>query len=444
MAGIRRAVQLLFLLLFVGFLARPLEFSFGHLFKADILTSGSAALASLVFTTSIIFAAALALVTFVFGRVFCGWACPLGTFIDFLDYISGIKPRFKKYARAKYYILLLLVSITFGGVGSAWLVDPINWAAKLGGLVIPGRIEYIWIYILSGILILLSLILGKRGFCRVLCPLGALLALISRVSVFRRNVGAACDNCGVCADECRMLAIDSDNESWDRAECINCRTCDKNCEKNAISFSYFTNFVPDKPDLSKRKTLAALGAGAAVIVGLRSSNPIAAQTEKPLRPPGTVREDLLATLCIRCGSCIRACPTGGLFAAIDEAGPLLFQTPLLSGREGGCAWECNACGEVCPTGAIAYIPLEDKRKTRIGLAEIDEKRCIAYTTKRPCLVCYSSCPVEAIYLSPTDKVLPWKEKLQVPKIDSNHCTGCGLCEASCPVAESAVKVAALR
>ena len=82
-----------------------------------------------------------------------------------------------------------------------------------------------------------------------------------------------------------------------------------------------------------------------------------------------------------------------------------------------CRFDCHRCSDVCPAGALKRMPLAQKQKTQIGLAEIDTQIC----TK--CGRCISVCPQEAVS----------KKRRSFPAIDRYKCIGCGLCQSACPV-----------
>jgi ferredoxin len=441
-------VQAAFFILFVAFVLWPGSVLPGELFfRADPLAIGGAALAAMGWTISLLFALGLLLLTLVGGRLFCGWACPLGTCIDLVDAAAGSTVRLARLRRLKLHLLVLLGGAAAGGVMLTWALDPMNWAARIAGLFSPGFLEAGWLVGLALALVVLELALGRRGFCRVLCPLGALLGVVARFSLYRRDLRSpGCTDCGSCVTNCPAAAIGSSPAegpgAYLRGECIHCRRCEQGCAAGAVSFRYFQPTAPQL-DRPRRDLLLSLGGGAALAVALRTGVGLGdGVRQRPgLRPPGSVAENALVRRCIRCGSCLRICPTRTLTAAGADAGLLAFQTPLLVPRLGGCRDDCNACGEICPSGAIRPLPLPEKRALRIGQARIDRQRCLPHARARACLVCLAACPFEAIRLERAGPTTPWGDPLQLPAVDTERCTGCGLCEAACPLAgEAAVRV----
>ena len=163
-----------------------------------------------------------------------------------------------------------------------------------------------------------------------------------------------------------------------------------------------------------------------------------------IRPPGALVEDDFLAKCIRCGECMKACPTNAIQPAMLEAGLQAMWSPLLKMRLGYCEFKCNACTEVCPTGAIAKLPLEKKQKTKIGLSMVDKDRCLPYAYGKQCQMCYDQCPLsdKAISMVEADVTVGSKTlKLKQPQVDSKLCIGCGICENKCPVeGKSAIRV----
>ncbi len=207
-----------------------------------------------------------------------------------------------------------------------------------------------------------------RFWCRYLCPLGALLGLVSKAAFIRREPNASCTACGRCMRACPMGTIDgSDGFRSNPAECTLCLACADECPKDGQVFPGHVSLAPHRPeDPTRRQFLAAAG-GAVVTFGVLSLEPAAGTAGRPrerhphlIRPPGARRPDF-ASRCIRCGLCLRACPTSGLQPSVDVAGWSGAWTPVLVPRLGHCDYSCTACGQVCPTAAIPALALEEKR-----------------------------------------------------------------------------------
>ena len=160
--------------------------------------------------------------------------------------------------------------------------------------------------------------------------------------------------------------------------------------------------------------------------------------------PGADEAQLLSA-CVRCGACVRVCPTHGLQPALTEAGLGGLWTPILVPRLGPCDFSCTACGDVCPTGAIPALSLEEKRLAVIGKAYVDPARCIPWSGRAECIVCEEMCPLpqKAITLEVVQArdAAGAARELQAPVVDHQRCIGCGMCESKCPVnGEAAIRV----
>jgi len=132
---------------------------------------------------------------------------------------------------------------------------------------------------------------------------------------------------------------------------------------------------------------------------------------------------------------MKACPTNGLQPTGLDAGLEGLWTPKLVPRIGYCEYNCNLCGQVCPTEAIQPLTIKQKQETRLGLAQFERSRCLPWAYARECMVCEEHCPVpsKAIYFIPAEV----KRRdgttviIKQPYVDPNLCIGCGICEAKC-------------
>jgi MauM/NapG family ferredoxin protein len=426
--------------------------------------------------------------TLIFGRAWCGWLCPLGTVLDVVTprRRGAARESLEPWRAVKYLVLTaVLVAALFGSL-TLLILDPITvvfralaaglWPAADWIVTALERAAYsvealrptvVWIegvlrptvfpvetaHATAGLgaVLLLVVIVGlnwlaPRFWCRALCPLGGLLALISKVALVRRHVNPACSSCKACVRLCPTDTIRADRGfASDPAECTVCMDCVDGCPARDATF----RFAPPRPawqvyDPNRRQALAAIGASA-VGFGLLTSDPVRyAPSETVLRPPGTTNEELLRK-CIRCAECVRACPTGALSPAVAEAGVEGIWSPILIPRLGYCDYSCNACGQICPVGAIPPLSLEVKRQQVIGIAHIDQDRCLPWADQTDCIVCEEMCPLpeKAIWLEQSEVVGEDGEPriILLPHVERGHCIGCGICEYKCPVSgEAAIRV----
>ncbi len=264
----------------------------------------------------------------------------------------------------------------------------------------------------------------KRGFDEVRVGLSRKEAIAEA----QRCLNWHCCDCNSCPDECPMGCIDEEDHTSDPAECIQCLNCYDACPAGAVSFggepglSWGYDY-----DFSRRELLASLAAGA-VWTGFTKTGLAKQKDPYLLRPPGAGEDDEFLTKCIRCGQCIKVCPNSALQMTLLEGGLEGFWTPRLVPRHGHCDYECNACGQVCPSQAIPPLPLEEKQKAVIGTAYVEIEPCIR------CFICRNVCPVEAI----GEQMV---EDANYPVVDPALCIGCGACEYECPIkGESAIQV----
>ncbi|MEF8823700.1 MAG: 4Fe-4S binding protein [Desulfohalobiaceae bacterium] len=417
----------------------------------------------------------LLLLTWILGRFFCGHVCPLGTTCDAVRPAVTGKPRAEPagegWTGAKYLVLVFIATASLLGLNLAYWGAPLTLAGRLFILILgplgefllsglsgagllpdraasalglpPDRYLGAWFFLLFFAALLMLQYFLPRFWCRFICPAGAVFALAARRPVFRRTVSDACTDCGLCRKRCPMGAIRSDPRRTRHEECIVCQRCVALCPEGAIAFRGLGVrwTLPDpEPFLPGRRatvqTLAA--AGAVAFVGRAGLLEAWSRQEEGkrilvgelIRPPGALPEDDFLGRCIRCGLCLRICPTDMLQPAMGHAGWSGFQTPVAVARSGPCEPGCTLCGQVCPTQAIRHLSREEKMWAKMGTAVVDRRKCLAWEWGERCLVCDEACSYGAVELSREPGV-----DVAVPHVREDRCTGCGACEFACPVVD---------
>ncbi|MDR2819986.1 MAG: 4Fe-4S binding protein [Desulfovibrio sp.] len=454
--------------------------------RLDPLTAFLTAIAARQWLPTLAPGLALLCLAFAAGRFFCGWLCPFGATLDLVRKLLPRKKMHKEHdrftqpglRRLKYLALAIMLGTALLGVTTLYWGSPIPLITRFYALLLHplllllsdsvlavGRplfntlnlteLSYVHVtlrrfdtlYFLLAFFALLFLLerLCPRFWCRCLCPAGALLALASRRPFWRRTV-TACTHCARCARACPAGAISHDGEQTSHEECIACQTCVNVCPERATKFSLMPlNDASRQPMLlpSRRAFLGASAFGA-VLAGvqyngahslLNADGDGTIWSPSCIRPPGALPESRFLKLCLRCGECMKVCPGNALQPAWLAAGPEGIFSPLLTPRRGPCEPGCNACGQVCPTRAIAPLPLEEKQWAKVGTAVVNRQTCLAWAEERSCVVCQEVCPYGAV-----NPVQQSGAKVPTPVVDAARCYGCGYCERHCPVRISAIVI----
>lgn len=507
---IRQIVQLLFLSLFLFLLLEtiyPLESILppdAYLRFDPLAALGTSLSARSIVLASVLPALTLVILTLFLGRFFCNWVCPLGTTLDITDRVFFQKiarwklGQFPSHLRnLKYYILAAFCISALLGLQLMWLLDPLSIVTRSYVLTLYSYSNFIadssfdglsrvkgvnavsesiypffekyltspenpvwqmhlpFFAVFAGIVFLG--IYSRRFWCRGLCPLGALLGFLSKFRILRRVVSDECIECAKCRRECKMRAISDDMRGTLDQECVECMGCVEICPTHAVSFKFqspLSLFSPNKKsrlkteqlNLSRRGFIKATVAGVAAVPLLSLNYGERKINENVIRPPGALTEEEFLDKCIRCGECMKICPTNGLQPTFLEADLQGIWTPILVPNVGYCEYVCTACTQVCPTDdAIVPLTEEEKKQIKIGTAYIDRSRCIPWSEYQNCLVCEEVCPIPTKAIKFKNVIYKMYNndlrKLKLPIVLKDKCIGCGICENKCPVTpKAAIKV----
>jgi ferredoxin len=421
---------------------------------------------------------AVLLLTLVFGRVYCSTLCPLGLLQDAVARVARrlhLRTRPLPYRPAvnwlRYGVLAVAILAVAGGASVLTYAhgDPYsNFGRIVSGLLRPlaaalnnalvspaaslgvsglYRVEVPWPGpgILAPAAVMLFLVAGlaawrERLYCNTLCPVGTLLGLVSRHAAFRLVLDrTACTKCASCLRACKAQCLDLRAGVIDASRCVACFNCLSACPEQGLGYEFAWARTPAAPApaplpgaaASAGPTRRAFLAGSLALapVVLRAATPLAPAPEPraPVAPPGAGGTERFLARCTACQLCVSACLTGVLRPASVEYGFDGFMKPRLDFERSFCNYDCRRCGEACPTGAIANLPLADKQLTSIGVARFNRELCVVETEGTDCAACSEHCPTKAV------ETVPFRDNLRLPQVDDALCIGCGACEYACPV-----------
>lgn len=478
--GLRVTLAILFfvpiLLYFVDFAHIMPEKSSGllHLQILPALLSGMVGI--------LVFQLVLALL---FGRIYCSVICPAGILQDIINRLfcigkkkkNGIR-RFKYHKPLNIFRYVLLgftfVSGLFGLTGLCLLLDPysnfgriannlfrpvVMWGnniladllmkvdnytlyqVTINTVTTPALIGAIAAFLLFTILA----VFRGRLFCNTLCPVGALLSIVSRYSFFHISFDKeACTHCGNCEHTCKAEAINSEDLTVDTSRCVDCFNCVSSCAKGGLQYRFKpfyknqaakeTNIDPvlqtDTNTPNSRRTFLATGATVAAslpVASVLAKGKRHAKRWPPITPPGSISLERFKDKCTGCQICVVRCPSQVLRPAGLEYGFDYMLKPRVAYINSYCNYECTVCSDVCPTHAIKPLTKEEKATTQVGVAMFFINRCIVKTNGTDCGACAEHCPTQAVHM------VPYEGTQTIPHVNPDLCIGCGGCESICPV-----------
>lgn len=444
----------------------------------------------------------LALLTLVFGRLYCSVICPLGITQDIVIWMRRVFSskknrrlglyRFTPEHKAwRYGFLGLFIVVAVLGLIS---LVPMSFAGILDPYSIYGRIAGqgivpLWRggasavaeaqaangnYLFAGevpaalanfniavsvvaavtfIIVTVFAIRTGRGYCNTVCPVGTILGFLSRFSLLRPLIDESkCNRCGSCGRKCKAKCIDTKNHVIDLSRCVVCLDCINNCTQGAISYGFrrktvkkavaaesgVTTVKAEKTDNSRRAFLV----GTAIVAGAAAASaadkvtdgglaPIKAKKRHkdaaPAVPAGAISLRHFRSHCTACQLCISECPNNVLRPGTSLDG---FMQPVMVFTDGFCRTDCNRCSQVCPTGALRPISVEEKTAWKIGTAVVDPEICISAAYGQACGNCVRHCPAESI------SMVKGENGHMRPVVNESICIGCGNCEYHCPAGRS--------
>lgn len=411
------------------------------------------------------------ILTLLLGRVYCSSICPLGTIQDVISRIAKKINRKKKFKYTKEFkvlrytiLVILILPIFIGNVFPMILLDPYSNTGRIFAQIFNPilillnnfaafALEKLNVYSLYPIeiksvnlvavsfpilfLFLVGYLSYKRGrlYCNTICPVGTLLGLISKFTIFKLKIDKpTCEGCGVCATVCKSECIDKTTKEIDFSRCVACYNCMKVCPSDSINYK-LQSAKNNKSDESRRKflsrtsvafiTLTSTALSQIKIIPKKQSK-VAVNKNSVSTPPGSKSVEHFNNNCTACHLCITACPTKVLQPSIVEYGLFNIFQPYMDYNTNYCNYDCVVCSEVCPTSAISSITKNEKQKVQIGKAIFVKENCIVETENTACGACSEHCPTKAVMM------VDYKGNLKIPEVNNKYCVGCGACEHACP------------
>lgn len=359
--------------------------------------------------TAAVILAVIIIFTLLFGRLYCSLICPAGIFQELITLITKKDSEKQKSYPFKYFIAAVSFGILIGGSTIIIrFIDPYSIFGSALTLSVTGIIAILIIGFIT--------FFKNRFFCTNICPVGALLGLLSKFSLFKMYIDKnECLSCGMCERSCPAGCIDIDEQSINNETCIKCLKCPDICAKDAIKYGIKPKeqikFNIKRRELIVSSAVLILLAGC-VKAGIEITKNTALKLKDIILPPGGINENRMLSKCLNCNLCVNACPN----KIIKKANKNFAAVHIEYGEHKGfCKYDCNECSNVCPSGAIKKISKQEKQRTMIAKAIVNKEKCTA------CGKCIRKCPLNIISVNEDKTAL----------IDSAKCIGCGACINTC-------------
>lgn len=444
----------------------------------------------------------LGALTIIFGRFYCSVICPLGAMQDCAGWLGRAVTRRKRrfrYRRGKpslrVFMLLAVIACTISGVTVALAVfDPWSAFSRMVGVAVRPVAASLAAFVTAGLTFAVIAAMSlRRGrlFCNTLCPVGALLGIMSQKWSFHPDINPdLCVNCGECERVCKAECVDAKTHIVDNSRCVTCFDCMAVCPNGAITYrigrhrltmpmlqvaggkrqmadtAAATESAPvpkvnsGTADHSRRSFIKKIGASGLALFTLPSSLLVLAGEEtvteggavdnkavgsgaeseglmrqlNPIMPPGFDSRKRFLSRCTGCSACVSACPTSIISLSGTQYGRRNILAATVDIKRGFCLYDCRKCTLVCPSGALEELTVDEKHRNVIGKARIDINDCILYARDEACGECARNCPAKAIVIVET------AGGRRAPELIFDRCIGCGKCAWVCPANPKAINI----
>ena len=347
----------------------------------------------------------LAILTLLLGRFYCSVLCPMGVLQDIIAWFTqrgkkkNKRKRWYKYAKPmtilRFSILAFCVILFIFGITTPLVyLDPYSAFGRIAVNIfrplfmdVNNLIAWIalkfnnynfyyitihtvtwWSLALSATTLLIvgiMALLRGRLYCNTICPVGTLLGLLSKFSIFRIVLDdVKCNSCGLCEKACKAQCINSKEKTVDHSRCVSCFNCLKRCSSDGVSFGFAYKsksqsvLVKEKsaPEITGRTNEIGISRRSFIVTStaLAATLPILpawANTEKidttkltPITPPGSINLKHFKNKCTACHLCITHCPQQILKPAGFKFGfDYAFKPHMVFYEKGFCNYTCTVC-----------------------------------------------------------------------------------------------------